>query len=69
VRLLFGVLGASERIAATLFSRPEASFWIWDDLHQAPMTIQHDLTAVFLSMLAAAGWITLFVAAAIAVLE
>ena len=69
VRLLFGVLGASERIAATLFSRPEASFWIWDDLHEAPMTLQRDLTLVFVSILAAAGWITLFVAAAIAVLE
>ena len=69
VRVLFGVLGASERIAATLFTRPEASFWIWDDLHQAPMTIQRDLTMVFVSMLAAAGWITLFVAAAIAVLK
>ena len=69
VRLLFGVLGASERIAATLFTRPEASFWIWDDLHEAPMTLQRDLTLVFVSMLAAAGWITLFVAAAIGVLE
>ncbi len=69
VRFLFGVLGAFERVAATFFTRPEASFWIWDDLHQAPMTIQRDLTTVFVSMLAAAGWITLFVAAAIAVLE
>ena len=68
VRVLFGILGASERIAATLFTRPEASFWIWDDLHHAPMTLQRDLALVFGSMLAAAGWITLFVAAAIAVL-
>jgi hypothetical protein len=69
VRLLFGLFGASARIAATLFTRPERSFWIWDDLHQTPMTTQRDLITVFLSMLAAAAWITLFVAAAIAVLE
>ena len=69
VRLLFGMLGPSARVAATLFTRPEHSFWIWDDLHHAPMTTQRDLTAVYLSMLAAAAWITLLVAAAIAVLE
>jgi hypothetical protein len=33
------------------------------------MTLQRDLTLVFVSMLAAAGWITLFVAAAIGVLD
>ena len=69
VRLLFGMLGPSARVAATLFTRPEHSFWIWDDLHHAPMTTQRDLTAVYLSMLAAAAWIALLVAAAIAVLE